>query len=136
MRGRWKKNIWNLPFNGRSVAMGGITIDVVVNDPGLRKLALTVMDETISIANAHLVEKGYDESFFLGEPEKKQMMDLSDAMGPYRTSTMLDLIEKKKMEVRYLFRIPLRQAERLHVNVPHFSTLVAQIEAMQRIYNL
>lgn len=136
LRGRWKKNIWNLPFNGISVAMGGITIDVVVNDPGLRKLALTVMDETISIANAHLVEKGYDESFFLGEPEKKQMMDLSDAMGPYRTSTMLDLIEKKKMEVRYLFRIPLRQAERLDVNVPHFSTLVAQIEAMQRIYNL
>jgi 2-dehydropantoate 2-reductase len=136
LRGRWKKNVWNLPFNGISVAMGGITIDVVVNDPALRKLAYIVMDETIAIANADLLEKGYDESFFLGEPEKKQMMDLSDAMGPYRTSTMLDLVEKRKMEVRYLFRNALRQAERLDVNVPHFYTLVAQIEAIQRIYNL
>jgi 2-dehydropantoate 2-reductase len=136
LRGRWKKNVWNLPFNGISVAMGGITIDVVVNDPGLRKLAYAVMDETIAVANADLAQQGYDESFFLGEAEKKQMMDLSDAMGPYRTSTMLDLVERRKMEVSYLFRAALLRAERLDVHVPHFATLVAQIEAMQRMYNL
>lgn len=35
-RGRWLKNMWNLPFNGISVAMGGITVDKIVQDPGLR----------------------------------------------------------------------------------------------------
>lgn len=39
VRARWSKNLWNLPFNGISVAMNGITIDQIVNDPGLRKLA-------------------------------------------------------------------------------------------------
>lgn len=136
LRGRWKKNVWNLPFNGISVALGGITIDVVVNDPGLRKLAYAIMDETIAVANADLAQQGYDESFFLGEAEKKQMMDLSDAMGPYRTSTMLDLVERRKMEVSYIFRAALLRAERLDVPVPHFETLVAQIEAIQRMYNL
>jgi len=79
LRGRWKKNIWNLPFNGISVAMGGITIDRVVQDPDLRRLADMLMDETIAVANAALEEK-YGESGFdaLGVTEKKLMMGLSD----------------------------------------------------------
>jgi 2-dehydropantoate 2-reductase len=84
LRGRWKKNVWNLPFNGISVAMGGLTVDKIVNDPGLRHLAYVVMDETIAVANADLANHGEDSSLYLGEIEKKIMMDLSDNMGPYR----------------------------------------------------
>lgn len=136
LRGRWKKNCWNLPFNGISVAMGGVTIDVVVNDPGLRKLAYSVMDEVIAIANDDLKKNGYDPSWYLGEAEKKQMMDLSDAMGCYKTSTMLDLVERRPMEVRFLFRKPLERAARLNVKAPHLETLVVLIEAYQRMYSL
>lgn len=136
LRGRWKKNCWNLPFNGISVAMGGVTIDTVVNDPGLRKLAYTVMDETIRIANEDLKQNGYDESWYLGEAEKKQMMDLSDAMGPYKTSTMLDLVERRPMEVQFLFRKPLERADRLGIQAPHLETLVVLIEAYQKMYGL
>jgi len=39
VRARWSKNLWNLPFNGISVAMNGITVDKIVQDPGLRELA-------------------------------------------------------------------------------------------------
>jgi len=39
VRARWSKNLWNLPFNGISVAMNGITVDNIVGDPGLRRLA-------------------------------------------------------------------------------------------------
>jgi 2-dehydropantoate 2-reductase len=136
LRGRWKKNCWNLPFNGISVAMGGVTIDIVVNDPGLRKLAYTVMDETIRIANEDLKQSGYDETWYLGDAEKKQMMDLSDAMGPYKTSTMLDLVERRPMEVQFLFRKPLERADRLGIQAPHLETLVALIEAYQKMYGL
>jgi 2-dehydropantoate 2-reductase len=136
LRGRWKKNVWNLPFNGISVAMGGITIDTVVTDPGLRQLAYIVMDETIAIANEDLRQNGYDESWYLGEPEKKIMMDLSDAMGPYKTSTMLDLVERRPMEVQFLFRKPLERAEKLGVKAPHLETLVLLIEAIQKKYSL
>ncbi len=84
LRGRWKKNLWNLPFNGISVAMGGITVDQIVTDPGLRRLSDIVMDETVAVANADLARHGEDPSLYLGAAEKKIMMDLSDNMGPYR----------------------------------------------------
>jgi 2-dehydropantoate 2-reductase len=69
LRGRWRKCVWNLPFNGISVAMGGITVDVIVNDPGLRRLADTVMDETIAAANADLSSHGIPTSQYLGDED-------------------------------------------------------------------
>jgi hypothetical protein len=56
-----------LPFNGISVSMGGITVDRIVGDPSLRKLAYKVMDETIAIANADLRKHGCAEDELLGE---------------------------------------------------------------------
>jgi ketopantoate reductase len=40
------------------------------------------------------------------------------------------------MEVKYLFRAPVERARTLGVPVPHLETLVAQIGALQRMYNL
>jgi 2-dehydropantoate 2-reductase len=78
LRGRWKKMIWNLPFNGISVAMGGITVDRIVTDPDLRGLVDLIMDEVIATANADLDRK-YGKGFdALGDTEKKLMMGLSD----------------------------------------------------------
>ncbi len=69
VKARWCKNLWNLPFNGISVAMNGITVDKIVNDPGLRRLAYTIMDETIAIANKDLEVRGFTKEHFLGEVE-------------------------------------------------------------------
>ena len=104
LRGRWWKNVWNLPFSGLSCAMGGITVDEIVNDPGLRRLAYKIIDETIAIANADMVRNGASAEELLGEDTKDEMMTLSDGMGAYKTSTMLDYHARKPMEVKYLFR--------------------------------
>lgn len=137
LRGRWKKMLWNLPFNGISVAMGGITVDKIVTDPGLRQLAYTIMDETIAAANAELEHVHGAGNFVpLGEKERAAMMKLSDDMGPYKPSTMLDFVNRRSMEVQYLFRTPVTRAERLGVPVPHLETVVTQIEAFQRLHNL
>jgi 2-dehydropantoate 2-reductase len=137
LRGRWKKMVWNLPFNGISVAMGGITVDIIVTDPGLRQLAYTIMDETIAAANTELEQvHGHGKFVPLGETERAAMMKLSDDMGPYKPSTMLDFVFRRSMEVQYLFRTPVDRAEQLGVPVPHLKTVVTQIEAYQRIYNL
>ena len=142
LRGRWKKMVWNLPFNGISVAMGGITVDEIVTHAGLRQLAVAIMDETIATANAELTHvfgaaNDQDSAWIpLGEAEKKQMMDLSDNMGPYKTSTMLDLTHRRSMEVHYLFREPITRADKLGIPVPQLRTVVAMIEAYQSKYNL
>jgi ketopantoate reductase len=64
------------------------------------------------------------------------MWDITDAMGPYKTSTMLDLINRRPMEVKYLFRKPLEIAESLQIKAPKLEALTAQIESLQRHYNL
>jgi 2-dehydropantoate 2-reductase len=94
------------------------------------------MDETVAAANADLASHGLSESAYLGDEDKRAMMQLSDDMGAYKTSTMLDLTQRKPMEVHYLFRRPVQRAEKLGIPVPHLETLVIQIEAMQRMYNL
>jgi ketopantoate reductase len=53
------------------------------------------------------------------------MMDLSDNMGPYKMSTMLNLTQRNPMEVKYLFHKPVERAAQLGVTVPHLETLVA-----------
>ena len=104
LRGRWWKNVWNLPFSGLSCAMGGITVDKIVNDPGLRRLAYKIIEETIAIANADMLRNGASEEELLGDETGDEMMTLSDGMGAYKTSTMLDFHARKPMEVKYLFR--------------------------------
>lgn len=131
--GRWRKCLWNLPFNGISVAMNGITVDKIVNDPGLRRLVYTIMNETVAVANADLAAHGFGKEFYLNDADKKKMMDLSDNMGAYRTSTMIDFVEGRPLEVRYLFTKPVERARSLGVHVPHLETLVTQIEAFERL---
>jgi len=36
---RWKKLVWNVPFNGLAIAAGSITTDLILADEGLRALA-------------------------------------------------------------------------------------------------
>jgi 2-dehydropantoate 2-reductase len=147
--GRWKKMLWNLPFNGISVAMGGITVHDIVTDPGMRELAFKVMDETIAVANADLIyqanrrktnrkddEPSVSTIQLLTTQDKEQMMAYSDTMGAYKTSTMLDLIHRRPMEVKYLFQKPVERAQQLNIPVPRLETLVTQIAAFQRMYGL
>jgi 2-dehydropantoate 2-reductase len=139
LAGRWRKNVWNLAFNGLSTAMGGWTVDLVVRDPSLRRLASDIMDETIAAGNADLIRrygKREGERHAI-EPEYKQVLfDLTDKMGPYKTSTMLDLANRRPMEVKYLFQEPVRRARELGVPVPRLGAVVAQIEALQRRHGL
>ena len=130
--GRWRKMLWNLPFNGISVAMGGIPTDEIVGDAGLRALARAVMEETLAVAVA---ECGPEECA-LNSSHVDAMFALTDSLGSYRPSTMIDLLERRPMEVEYLFRKPLQRAQALGVPTPHLYTLVTMIEALQRKYNL
>merc|ERR1712194_775261 len=108
--------------------MNGITVDKIVLDEGLRELAFRVMDETVVVANKDLEVRGCSEEEYLGETERAAMMALSDTMGDYKTSTMLDLTNQRPMEVKYVFRKFVDRADELDICVPTLETLVTQIE--------
>jgi 2-dehydropantoate 2-reductase len=64
------------------------------------------------------------------------MWYLTDSIGPYRTSTVLDFIARKPIEVYYLFSKPLERARELNVPAPKLESVVAQIEGLQAFHKL
>ena len=132
---RWSKLFWNLPFNGIAVAMGGISTDVIATNPELREFADKVLTDVIKLANADLTLQGYDESsMYKGEKEKeikKFIWSLTDDMGPYKTSTVLDLINNADLEMEFMFRQPyktLKEIEkRTDETFPYLESLLMSV---------
>lgn len=116
--GRWRKLVWNIPYNGMSVIMDATT-DVMVKNPALRILFRELMEEVAKGAAAYGRE--IPEAFI------RQMIDYTDRMMPYATSMMLDYQRKHKMEVEAIYGEPLRLAADKGVAMPHIETMYRQL---------
>jgi 2-dehydropantoate 2-reductase len=120
---QWSKLCWNIPFSGLSVALGGITTQVIANDPNLRRLANSILTETIDLANADLANHPSARPSHSSRPSPQKLIDkeavvehcwrLTDTMGPYVTSTVLDLVAGNMLETEHIFDEPLRRARHL-----------------------
>ena len=129
LRARWEKLCWNIPFNGLAVTAGGITTDRIVGEPGLRNTARTLMEEVIEAGNtdlaAHSEYARIDRTAVI-----ERMFGLTDTMGAYRPSTMIDFVEGRPMEVEAMFGEPLRRAQSLGVDTPQLALLTALLHAL------
>lgn len=129
LKARWEKLCWNIPLSGLCVAAGGITTDRIVGDRDLRKMALMLMEEVIAAGNADLA--AHSEKVRIDGPAViDRMFALTDTMGVYRPSTMIDFVEGKEMEIEAMFGEPLRRAEELGVNTPQLSLLTAILRSL------
>lgn len=121
VRAQWEKLVWNIPFNGLSVAEGGVTTDVLLSNAETELEIRTLMAEVIAAARALGLEPGdglIDHNIQLTRP-----------MGAYRTSSMIDFIEGREVEVNPIWREPLRRAKAAGVPMPHLEELLRRIEA-------
>lgn len=116
---RWRKLVWNIPFNGLSVAAGGITVDTILADSALHRRCRGLMEETIATAEA------------LGFPIEKAYADFqierTYPMGPYAPSTLIDWRAGQKLEVEPIWGEPLRRARAAGVTTPLLEALYAQL---------
>ena len=48
-------------------------------------------------------------------------------MGPYRTSSMIDFIEGREVEITPIWEEPLRQAKAVGVAMPHTEVLLQRV---------
>ncbi len=109
---RWEKLCWNVPFNGLSVAGGGIGTRTIVTDPELRATAEGAMTDVIVAANADLAALGSNAR--LDAPEiVARMFALTETMGDYRTSMMIDYVLGRELEVEAILGNPVRRARQL-----------------------
>jgi 2-dehydropantoate 2-reductase len=125
LRARWEKLCWNIPFNGLTIAAGGIGTEGIVADPKLRAAALALMQEVVAIGNADLAR--HCQPALDGEEVIERMFRLTDAMGDYRPSTLIDFLEGRPLEVDAIFGEPLRRARELGVPAPHLERLAATL---------
>lgn len=117
---QWEKLVWNVPFNGLSVAEGGVTTDVLLSSAETEAEIRTLMFEVITAARALGLSLTDDLINFNVERTRP--------MGPYRTSSMIDFVEGREVEVGPIWKQPLRRAKEAGVSMPHLENLVARIE--------
>lgn len=110
LEARWKKAVWNMPFNGMSVVLNAQT-DQLLADASTRTLIKAQMMEVVMAANALGVEN-IDEAF------ADKMIANTDAMVPYSPSMKLDHDYHRPMEVYYLYTRPIQEASSAGVDMP------------------
>jgi len=117
---QWEKLVWNVPFNGLSVAEGGVTTDVLLASPKIEAEVRALMVEVVTAARA----LGLD----LADEVIDFNIERTRPMGPYRTSSMIDFVEGREVEVGPIWQEPLRRAKAAGVSMPHLETLLRRIE--------
>jgi 2-dehydropantoate 2-reductase len=123
-RERWRKLIWNIPFNGLSIVAGGIDTGVIVGDENLRQLARDVMDEVIAAAN----KCGHA----LPSDAWREHMKRAEAMAGFRPSTLLDWESDKPLEVEAIWGEPLRRAIAAGAEMPRTEMIWALLKQLDK----
>ncbi|MGH2632319.1 MAG: 2-dehydropantoate 2-reductase, partial [Tepidiformaceae bacterium] len=109
---RWEKLCWNVPFNGLSVAGGGIGTQLIVQDAALRSTAERAMREVVATGNADLAALGR-EARLAPNDVVRWMFAQTDSMGDYRTSMATDYVTGRPLEVEAILGEPSRRAAAL-----------------------
>ena len=121
---RWKKAVWNMPFNGMTVALDTQT-DLLLKNPSTRQLIRDMMMEVVGAAQ-HLGVTGLDESFV------EKMITTTDAMTPYSPSMKLDYDFHRPMEIHYIYSRPIEIAREAGYRMPKLEMLEAELRFKER----
>jgi 2-dehydropantoate 2-reductase len=120
---RWKKAVWNMPFNGMTVALHTQTIQLLKNQ-STRQLIREQMMEVLCAAQ-HLGVKNLDAAFV------DKMIDMTDNMTPYSPSMRLDYDFHRRMEIYYLYTRPLEIAREAGCPMPKLEMLEAELRFLE-----
>lgn len=122
---RWKKLLWNIPFNGLSVVMNTSTDQLLANKH-TKQLIYDMMQEVILAATscgALLLPKLAD-----------QIISSTEAMVPYSPSMKLDFENKRQLELLYIYTKPIARAILQGVEMPRVSMLSKQLFFIESQY--
>lgn len=120
---RWRKALWNMPFNGLSVALNAQTNELV-NNPHTCQLLREMMQEVLNAAQAMGVKE-------LSMDDAESLIQMTKSMKPYSPSMKLDWENHRPMELKYLYTRPIEIAAEKGVNMSHMRMLEAQLHFME-----
>jgi len=119
---RWRKLIWNIPFNGLSIVAGGIDTAAIVGDKDLRHATLELMDEVITAAN----KCGHA----LPSDAWREHMERGEKMGTYKPSTLLDWEAGRPLEIEPIWGEPSRRAVAAGGRMPRTEMIYALLKQL------
>lgn len=115
---RWKKLLWNIPFNSLSVILNAQT-DELMGNPATVELVSTIMDEV----RAATASDGRE----IPREAADMLLAATRQMQPYSTSMKVDYQAGRHLEVQGMLGEPLARAERNGLQLPTISTLFKQL---------
>lgn len=106
---RWKKLLWNIPYNGLSVVLNADTRRIMQMSES-RALVRDIMVEVVTAANCC--------GYALGEESIDTMLEYTDSMTPYAPSMKLDYDNGRPMEIEYIYRKAIAAAKEAGCAMP------------------
>jgi 2-dehydropantoate 2-reductase len=119
---RWSKLVWNIPFNGLTIAEGGITTDRICADPRLAAEARALMLEVQGAAAAF--------GFTIPDAFVEKQFEVTPPMGAYRPSSLVDFLAGREVEVESIWGEPLRRARSAGAAMPRLESLYSRLLAL------
>lgn len=124
---RWKKAVWNVPFNGMTVVLNTQTDKLLLNSY-TEELCRQMMFEVIGAANRVGVEQPIGEDFV------DRMIANTKVMVPYSPSMKLDFDHRRPMEIYYIYSRTIEEARKVDFPMPCVGMLEKQLRFIEGNY--
>ncbi len=121
---RWRKLMWNIPFNGLSVALNASTRELI-DDPDASELAESIIREVHTAATQC--------GAVIPEEAIEMTMDHTRDMVPYDSSMRLDYLARRPIEIEAIFGNPLKAAEQHGAEMPRVQMLYRELAFLDRM---
>ena len=119
---RWKKLVWNIPFNGLSIAAGGVTTDRILSDGLIEAEVRALMAEVIGAA----AKFGYKIPLSFIDHQ----VATTRPIGPYQPSSLVDYLAGREVEVEAIWGEPLRRAQAVGAEMPRLEKLYNRLKEL------
>ena len=118
----WSKLAWNAAFNAIS-ALTRTTVQEIINNPDLKDISRSVMDEVATVAMAHGIA--------LQEEDLEKGLRLPSHGGDFKTSMLQDLEAGKTLELEELNGFVIKKGKEKGISTPYNYTLFALLKGLR-----
>jgi len=117
---RWKKLVWNIPFNGLSIAAGGKDTASILADPVLEQRVRDLMREIIDTAGrlGHAIQLSLIDD----------MIERTRTMSAYKPSSLIDFFAGSEVELDAIWGEPMRRAKAAGIEMPQVERLYEELK--------
>lgn len=116
---RWRKCLWNTPFNPLSVIANGADTRTILDTEGGEALIRAMIREVMAVAEA--------EGYPMDEGLIEQNIDGTRKMPPYKNSMALDYLNDRPIERDAVLGNVVALAEHHGIAVPHLNTVLVTL---------